>query len=77
MGHYKQSIDGWRKRFGERSTDEVSYPCHKFPIVPFYNRCVELLPRCAVALAALFDGPKGRNVRDIDVGLTLITVSVN
>jgi transposase len=33
---------------------------HEFPTLPSYNRCVELLPRCAVALAALFDVLKGK-----------------
>jgi transposase len=31
----------------------------EFPSLPSYNRCLELLPRCAVALAALFDELKG------------------
>jgi transposase len=30
-----------------------------FPTLPSYNRCVELLPRCAVPLAALFETLKG------------------
>jgi transposase len=33
---------------------------HEFPDLPSYNRCVELLPRCAVALATLFDVLKGK-----------------
>lgn len=32
---------------------------NEFPNLPSYNRCVELLPRCAVALAALFETLKG------------------
>jgi transposase len=28
--------------------------CREFPKLPSYNRCVELLPRCAAPLAALF-----------------------
>jgi len=31
----------------------------EFPHLPSYQRCVELLPRCAVALAALLDALKG------------------
>jgi transposase len=31
----------------------------EFPKLPSYNRCVELLPRCAAPLAALFDLLKG------------------
>jgi hypothetical protein len=31
----------------------------EFPKLPGYNRCVELLPRCAVPLAALFEALKG------------------
>ena len=30
-----------------------------FPTLPSYNRCVELLPRCAAPLAALFESLKG------------------
>src|SRR5512143_3334796 len=30
-----------------------------FPTLPRYNRCVELLPRCAAPLAALFETLKG------------------
>ena len=43
------------------------YLCHacmhlrrEFPNLPSYHRCLELLPRCALALAALFDRLKGR-----------------
>lgn len=32
----------------------------EFPRLPSYQRCVELLPRCAVAMAALFETIKGR-----------------
>jgi len=32
----------------------------EFPNLPSYQRCVELLPRCALALAALFDTLKGQ-----------------
>lgn len=32
----------------------------EFPRLPSYQRCVELLPRCAVAMAALFETLKGR-----------------
>ena len=32
---------------------------NEFPNLPSYNRCVELLPRCAVELAALFETLKG------------------
>lgn len=32
----------------------------EFPGLPSYNRCLELLPRCAAALAALFEVLKGR-----------------
>jgi len=32
----------------------------EFPRLPSYQRCVELMPRCAVALAALFDRLKGK-----------------
>ena len=31
----------------------------EFPRLPTYNRCVELLPRCAIPLAALFESLKG------------------
>lgn len=31
----------------------------EFPSLPSYNRCLELLPRCMVALAVLFDQLKG------------------
>ena len=31
-----------------------------FPRAPSYQRCVELLPRCAIAMAALFEGVKGQ-----------------
>lgn len=31
-----------------------------FPTLPSYNRCVELLPRCAHALGALFETIKGK-----------------
>lgn len=32
----------------------------EFPKLPSYQRCVELLPRCAAPLAALFDSLKGQ-----------------
>jgi len=32
----------------------------EFPRLPSYQRCVELLPRCAVAMAALFETIKGK-----------------
>lgn len=32
----------------------------EFPTLPSYNRCVELLPRCAVAFATLFEILKGK-----------------
>ncbi len=32
----------------------------EFPGLPSYQRCVELMPRCAVALAALFEVMKGK-----------------
>jgi transposase len=32
----------------------------EFPGLPSYHRCVELMPRCAVPLSALFDQLKGR-----------------
>jgi Rhodopirellula transposase DDE domain/Transposase DDE domain len=31
----------------------------EFPNLPSYNRCIELLPRCTLALAALFETLKG------------------
>jgi len=36
------------------------YLRREFPQLPSYPRCVELLPRCAVALAALFEVVKGK-----------------
>ena len=36
------------------------YLQREFPTLPSYPRCVELMPRCAVALAALFETLKGR-----------------
>lgn len=32
----------------------------EFPKLPSYNRCVELMPRCAIPLAALFEALKGQ-----------------
>jgi len=32
----------------------------EFPRLPSYQRCVEIMPRCAVPFAALFDALKGR-----------------
>lgn len=32
----------------------------EFPKLPSYNRCVELMPRCAAPLAALFEALKGQ-----------------
>ena len=32
----------------------------EFPRLPSYQRCVELLPRCAIALAAYFESVKGQ-----------------
>jgi transposase len=36
-----------------------AYLHREFPNLPSYNRCIELLPRCAIALAALFEAMKG------------------
>lgn len=46
---FKLFYTGYVKRFLAR----------EFPGLPSYQRCVELMPRCAMALAALFDQLKG------------------
>lgn len=49
----------------------------EFPNLPSYNRCVELLPRCAVALAALFEALKGECTGISIADSTPITVCDN
>jgi transposase len=50
-------------RFRQFKSFYLCYACRhlrrEFPRLPSYNRCVELLPRCAVPLAALFEALKG------------------
>lgn len=50
-------------RFRQFKSFYLGYACRhlraEFPKLPSYNRCVELLPRCAAPLAALFDVVKG------------------
>jgi len=51
-------------RFRQFKSFYLCYACRflraEFPKLPSYNRCVELLPRCAVPLAALFELLKGQ-----------------
>ena len=50
-------------RFRQFKSFYLGYACRHlraaFPKLPSYNRCVELLPRCAVPLAVLFKALKG------------------
>lgn len=50
-------------RFRQFKLFYLCYACRhlrrEFPRLPGYNRCIELLPRCAVPLAALFGALKG------------------
>jgi len=50
-------------RFRQFKSFYLGYVCRhlraEFPKLPSYQRCVELLPRCAAPLAALFDRLKG------------------
>ena len=50
-------------RFRQFKSFYLCYACRhlrrEFPRLPSYNRCVELLPRCAAPLAALFDALRG------------------
>ena len=50
-------------RFRQFKSFYLCYACRhlrrEFPRLPSYNRCVELLPRCAAPLAALFEALKG------------------
>lgn len=50
-------------RFRQFKSFYLCYACRhlraEFPKLPSYNRCVELLPRCAAPLTALFDVVKG------------------
>ena len=50
-------------RFRQFKPLYLGYVCRhlraEFPKLPSYQRCVELLPRCAAPLAALFDSLKG------------------
>jgi transposase len=50
-------------RFRQFKSFYLCYACRhlrrEFPRLPSYNRCVELLPRCAVPFAALFETLKG------------------
>jgi transposase len=50
-------------RFRQFKTFYLAYACrflrNEFPDLPSYHRCVELMPRCVVPLAALFDTLKG------------------
>jgi hypothetical protein len=51
-------------RFRQFKSFYLAYACRhlrrEFPGLPAYARCVDLLPRCAVPLAALFEALKGR-----------------
>lgn len=51
-------------RFRQFKTFYLGYVCcylrSEFPTLPSYSRCVELLPRCALALDALFESLKGK-----------------
>src|SRR5512144_972286 len=50
-------------RFRQFKRFYLDYVCRHlrtaFPTLPSYSRCVELLPRCAAPLAALFEALKG------------------
>jgi len=50
-------------RFRQFKSFYLCYACRhlrrEFPRLPSYNRCVELLPRCAAPLAALFEALRG------------------
>lgn len=50
-------------RFRQFKAFYLGYVCRhlraEFPKLPSYNRCVELLPRCAAPLAALFQALRG------------------
>jgi transposase len=51
-------------RFRQFKIFYLDYACRhlraEFPQLPSYNRCVELMPRCAAPLAALFEALKGQ-----------------
>jgi hypothetical protein len=51
-------------RFRQFKSFYLGYVCRhlraEFPKLPSYQRCEELLPRCAAPLAALFDSLKGQ-----------------
>jgi hypothetical protein len=51
-------------RFRQFKTFYLAYVCRflrkEFPDLPSYHRCVELMPRCAIPLAGLFDTLKGQ-----------------
>jgi transposase len=48
--HFKSFYLAYAKRFLKA----------EFPTLPSYSRCIELMPRCAAGLAALFEALKGR-----------------
>lgn len=51
-------------RFRQFKSFYLGYACRhlraEFPRLPSYPRCVELMPRCAIPLAALFEALKGQ-----------------
>jgi transposase len=51
-------------RFRQFKSFYLCYACRhlraEFPKLPSYSRCVELMPRCAIPLAALFEALKGQ-----------------
>ncbi len=51
-------------RFRQFKSFYLGYACRhlraEFPKLPSYQRCVELMPRCAIPLAALFEALKGQ-----------------
>ncbi len=51
-------------RFRQFKSFYLGYACRhlraEFPKLPSYGRCVELMPRCAIPLATLFEALKGQ-----------------
>jgi transposase len=54
----------YQLRFRQFKSFYLAYACRflrkEFPDLPSYQRCVELMPRCVVPLAALFDALKAQ-----------------
>ena len=68
-------------RYRQFKSFYLNHVCHylkvEFPTLPSYQRCVELLPRCAYAFCALFETLKGQCTGLSIVGSTPLAVCNN